>query len=84
MAKEEGDMSKYPTAPEYLKQYRERTIAGGGLRAREWDHYDELEKQLEPEAYQARMDKWKREARLNKARELSIEDLLMIVKEKQK
>lgn len=69
------------TGPEYLKQYRTRTAAGGGLRAREWDHFDELEKTLDPEAYAARRAAGAREFSLKRARTLSIEDLEMLLRE---
>jgi len=67
---------------EQLLQYRRKLAYRGGLLAREWDHFDMLEQELEPAAYRARQDEASRQIALEKARTLSTADLEMILAER--
>lgn len=66
----------------HLKEYRDRLTTGRGLLAREWDHYDSLEKQLDPNAYLERKAQAHHNMLMENARELSIADLETIIAEK--
>lgn len=65
-----------------LQEYRDKIAAGRGLLAREWDDFDSLERQLEPNAYRDRQAQGHHEILMLHARELSIEDLELILAEK--
>jgi hypothetical protein len=65
-----------------LDKYRGRIASGGGLLAWEWDHFDTLEKQLEPDAYAARQAAGSRRIAIGYARSLTVEDLQSIIDEK--
>jgi hypothetical protein len=65
-----------------LQEYRDRLATGGGLLAREWDHFDSLERQLDPDAYKARRDEGARQAAMASARRLSTDDLKAILAER--
>lgn len=70
--------------PPKLIELNGRLAVHGALTAREWDIFDALLKQHDPVAHKARRDEARRQVRLDGARELSIEDLEMVLKEKRK
>lgn len=65
-----------------LQMYRDRLAAGQGLLAREWDHFDALEKQLEPEAYAERQTASLRRVAMDYARKLTTADLEAVLSER--
>lgn len=53
------------------------------MTAREWDHFDNLERLYDPEAFKQRKDQWKRDSAMKYAAEiLSIEDLETLLEKK--
>lgn len=55
----------------------------GSLRANEWDEYEHLLKRHDPEAYNKRRSNARRNYCIKLARELDVEDLMAIIKEKE-
>ena len=69
--------------PERLCSLRSELARRGGLTAREWDEFDALERRYDPTAFTVRREQARRNLRLRHARELSLDDLLLVVAEKQ-
>ena len=81
-------MSKIvPTAganwPPRLTDLNNQLMARGGLTASEWDTFDDLLKKHDPVANERRWSEARRKNRLKAARELSIDDLRMVLAEKE-